>query len=97
MALQGLNKREIQVIADTNRDNYSIKIYSQEAGLWQLDIELSNPPRLYQAFTNRGDLKTWRELSGAVGYIQEICPDCRMVEISVGQWTFTRTDQDKSA
>ncbi len=92
MALQGLNKKEIQVIAETNRNNFSVKIYSEEQGLWKVDITLSNPERHFQALTQRGELKTWRELSGAVGYIQETCPDCREVEIVVGKWKFSRTD-----
>lgn len=93
MGLQGLNKKEIQVIAQANRDNYSVRIYSEEAGLWQVDIELANPARRFQAFTQRGEVKTWRELAGAVGFIQETCPDCEDVTVAVGAWTFTRTKE----
>jgi hypothetical protein len=91
MELQGLSKREILVIAATNRDNYSVKIYSEQKDLWQMEIRLANPERHFQAFTQRGELKTWRELAGVVGYVQETCPDCHDVQIEIGNWKFTRT------
>lgn len=91
MGLQGLNKKEIQVIAQTNRDNYSVRIYSETGGLWQVDIRMKNPDRDFRALTQRGELKTWRDLAGAVSYIQETCPDCNLVSVEVGTWTFSRT------
>lgn len=93
MELQGLTKKEIQVIADTNRGNYSVEIHSEEQGSWQVVIKLGNPARSFRARTQRGEVKTWRELAGAVAFIQETCPDCQHVQIEVGTWTFARTQR----
>lgn len=92
MALQGLNKRQIEVIAETNRNRYAVRIFSEQYDLWQVTITLTDPPQDFHALTSRGEIKTWRELSGAIGYIQETCPDCRLVAIEVGGWKFSRTD-----
>lgn len=92
MTRQGLNKKEIQVLAETSRGNYSIRIYSEVPDLWQVDIMMANSGAQFQAFTQRGEVKTWRELAGAVGYVQDTCPDCQDVKISVGDWTFSRAD-----
>lgn len=54
----GLNKREIAVIAETNRDNYSIEIKAVNGGLWQAVIKITQPERHYEIFTSRGELKT---------------------------------------
>lgn len=93
MELQGLNKREMQVLAAANRDNYAISIYSVEKDLWQVDLVVVSPERHFQAYTQRGELKTWRELAGAVSYVQETCPDCKTVTIAIGNWTFARMEQ----
>lgn len=86
----GLNKREIAVIAETNRDNYAVEIKALEDGLWQVAIKIAQPEKYFEVFTSRGDLKTWRNLSDAVIFVQETCPDCRDVRIIVRNWIFLR-------
>lgn len=86
----GLNKQEILVLAETNRDNYSVQIKSETLGFWQISIRISNPERNFDVFTSRGDLKTWRNLADAVLFVKETCKDCMNVEIVVQDWTFAR-------
>lgn len=88
----GLNKRELAVIAETNRDNYSINIRAEEGGLWQATITLIQPEKHYEVFTSRGELKTWRNLDDAITFVQNTCDDCKDVTISIGSWTFTRAN-----
>jgi hypothetical protein len=90
MTNMGLNKREIAVIAETNRGNYTVEIKAMEAGLWLVSITIIQPEKHYEVFTSRGDLKTWRNLADAILFVQETCPDCENVTIIVEQWTFTR-------
>lgn len=90
MTNMGLNKREIAVIAETNRDNYTVEIKAVEEGLWQVTIKIVQPEKHFEVFTSRGDLKTWRNLSDAVIFVQETCADCRDVTILVRNWTFLR-------
>jgi len=90
MTNMGLNKREIAVIAETNRDNYSVEIKAVEDGLWQVAIKIVQPEKYFEVFTSRGDLKTWRNLADAVIFVQETCSDCRDVTIVVREWTFSR-------
>jgi hypothetical protein len=86
----GLNKQEILVLAETNRDNYSVHIKSDTPGFWQISIHIGNPERSFDVFTSRGDLKTWRNLADAVLFIRETCKDCMNVQISIQDWTFGR-------
>ncbi|MQR00977.1 hypothetical protein [Glaciimonas soli] len=86
----GLNKREIAVIAETNRDNYSVEIKMDDGRLSQASITIIQPEKRYEVFTSRGELKTWRNLADAVMYIQEVCPDCKNVTFTVGSWSFVR-------
>lgn len=90
MTNMGLNKREIAVIAETNRGNYTVEIKAVEAGLWLVRIAIIQPEKHYEVFTSRGDLKTWRNLADAIMFVQETCPDCENVTIVIEQWTFTR-------
>lgn len=90
MEQQGLSKRDIQVITHAHRGHYAIKIYSVEPGLWRMDIMLSSPTKCFPAYTQRGALKTWRDLAGAVCYACEVCPECPHVEIEIGCWKFTK-------
>ena len=85
-----LNKREIAVIAETNRHNYSVEIKAVPGGLWQGAINIIQPQKRYEIFTSRGELKTWRNLADAVTFVQDTCDDCRDVTISIGTWKFTR-------
>jgi hypothetical protein len=92
MALPGLNKQQIEVIAQTSRDRYKVRIFEQ-FDLWQVTVTLlTDPSQDFLALTSRGDLKTWRELSGAIRYIQETCPDCQLITVEVGSWKFLRSD-----
>lgn len=86
----GLNKREISVIAETNRDNYSVEITAANGDLWQAGIKIVQPEKHYEIVTSRGDLKTWRNLADAITFIQETCIDCKDVTVSVGNWKFSR-------
>lgn len=85
-----LNKREIAVIAETNRENYSIEISINNENLWRASIKLTQPEKLYEIGTSRGELKTWRNLQDAITYIQETCSDCKEVQIKTGDWIFKR-------
>ena len=87
----GLNKREIAVLAETSKDNYTVEIKAVEQGLWKIDITVIQPENRFEVFTSRGDLKTWRNLADAVLFVQETCADCKNVSIAVNQWTFTRS------
>lgn len=91
----GLNKREIAVIAETNRDNYSIEISLDQNGLWLIHIHITQPAKTYEAFTSRGVLKTWRNLDDAILYIQETCEDCKTVTIDQGTWKFTKVNHSE--
>jgi hypothetical protein len=88
----GLNKKEILILAETNRGNYSVQIKSEIDGFWQVGIRVTNPDRYFDVSTSRGDLKTWRNLADAVYFVQETCKDCLNIEIAIGPWKFTRQD-----
>lgn len=94
MVLQGLNKRQIEVISETSRDRYKVRIFCEQGDLWQVTITLTDSLQIFHVLTSRGELKTWRELSAAICYIQETCPNCRMVAIEVGKWRFSRSELD---
>lgn len=86
MALPRLNKHYIEVIAQTSRDRYKVRIFEQ-FDLWQGTVTLlTDPPQALQALTTRRDLKTWRELSGAIRYIQETCLDRQLITLKAGSW-----------
>jgi hypothetical protein len=84
----GLNKRELAVIAETNRGNYEVEIKSVEKGLWQVSIKIVPSEKHFDVFTSRGELKTWRNLADAITFVQEICSDCKKVAIAVNDWNF---------
>jgi len=86
----GLNKREIAVIVDANRSNYSIQIKATEGGEWQASIKIFQPEKHYDVFTFRGEVKTWHNLASAITFFQEMCEDCEDVQIDTGKWKFSR-------
>jgi len=86
----GLNKRDIAVIAGANKDNFSVEILPAEGDLWRATIKIIKPEKIYDVFTARGDLKTWRDLGDAITFIQQACGDCKDVTITIGEWKFGR-------
>ena len=84
----GLNKLQLQVIAETNRDNYSIEITSRGVNEWVAYLKIKHPPNEHEVVTSRGLVKTWKNVGDAVEFVQEVCKDCKDVSVTMGNWTF---------
>ena len=86
----GLGKHEIVVISEFYKGNYAVEISTVESGLWQAEIRIIHPESQHKVITKRGDLKTWRNLSDAIIFIQELCSDCQNITVIIGNWKFVR-------
>lgn len=91
----GLKKIQLAVIAQTNRDNYSIEIRARNKNEWIASIKIKHPASEHEIVTSKGVPKTWRNVGDALEFIQEVCKDCKDVSVKMGNWTLIGGLQDE--
>lgn len=95
MTTSGLKKRDLPIIAATNKGNYSIEIHMNSDSIWQAVLKIGNTATVYDILTIRDDVKTWKYLEDAIKYFKETCPDCHDVKVNVGEWSFVKVNPDE--
>ena len=88
----GLTKREMIVVAETHRGNYTVWIKATENGFWKVEIHLVNQKRIYDVETTRGVTKGWRHLSDTILFVQENCKHFESIFIKIGKWVLTKVE-----
>lgn len=88
----GLTKREMIVVAETHRGNYTVWIKATENGFWKIKIHLDGQDRVYDVETTRGVTKGWRNLSDAILFAQENCKYFKSIFIEIGEWVLTKRE-----
>ena len=85
----GLTKREVIVVAETHRNNYTVWIRATDNGFWKVEIHLEDQDRVYDIETTRGVTKSWRSLSDAILFVQKNLKSFKSIFIKIGEWVLT--------
>jgi hypothetical protein len=82
-----LTKQYLAVLATAIGGGYVVTVHETGAGVWAVAIQFDGQES-QQIATSRGELKVWRNLIGAIGFVQENCAAASEVVIEVGGWRF---------
>ena len=85
-----LNTKELVIVAATNQGNCGITIKKFDAHFWQAELHVYTQEEPYEIYTQRGEVKTWRNLADVITFLQKNCPKCGSVKIHINDWIFSR-------
>lgn len=89
-----LTKRYLQILATTFAGRYDVKVSEGAgAGLWTVSVTWPETTDATQVKTERGVTKTWRDVKGALSFVQENCASAKKVTLQVGEWQLSRQQQ----
>ena len=86
----GFNKNELETIAKTSPDGFSVELQCAEDKFWYAFVLLASTAEKHNVLTARGDLKSWRNLDDAVLFFERTTPACKEFSVRVGSWTLSR-------
>lgn len=86
-----LTKRYLQILAASFAGKYAVNVSEAAgAGLWTVSVTLPDTEKAKPVKTSRGDTKTWRDVKGALSFVQENCASAKTVTLQVGEWQLCR-------
>lgn len=85
-----LTKQQLDFLATSSGSNYIVTVHETGAGVWAVAVQFSGREEAQQISTSRGDMKVWRNLIGAISFVQENCAAAADVFIEVGGWKLCR-------
>jgi hypothetical protein len=81
-----LTKQNLESMSIATGIKYVVTVHETGAGV-QFDGQEQNQT----ITTSRGDMKVWRNLTGAISFVQENCKTASEVFVEVDGWRFIRT------
>lgn len=86
-----LTKRYPQILAASFIGLYPVKV-SEADGLWTVSVTFLDTGESKQVKTARGHTKTWRDVKGAILFVQQVCPTAGSVTLQVGSWHLCKNE-----
>lgn len=84
-----LTKQYLAVLATAMTGGYVVTVHEAGAGVWAVAVKFEGQDS-QQIATSRGELKVWRNLIGAITFVQDNCAAASDVYIEVGGWRLCR-------
>jgi hypothetical protein len=82
-----LTKRHLQILAATFAGRYDVAVSETAgSGLWTVCVKLPETVDAHPVMTARGDTKIWRDVIGALTFVQTNCASANSVTVHVGDW-----------
>lgn len=85
-----LTKQYLEVMSIAMGIKYAVTVHETGAGVWAVAVQFDGQGQSQAITTSRGDMKVWRNLIGAISFVQENCKTARDVFIEVGGWRLCR-------
>ncbi|WP_445234257.1 hypothetical protein [Duganella rhizosphaerae] len=84
-----LTKQYLAILATAMTGGYVVTVHEAGAGVWAVAVQFEGQ-ETQQIATSRGELKVWRNLIGAITFVQDNCAAASNVFIEVGGWRLCR-------
>jgi len=65
---------------------YGVRIAETTSGAWAIEIKFEGEAEVFGLESSRGVLKIWRNLSNAISFVKENCPNAGEVLVDVQGW-----------
>lgn len=86
-----LTKQNLESMSIATGIKYVVTVHETGAGVWAVAVQFDGQEQSQTITTSRGDMKVWRNLTGAISFVQENCKTASDVFVEVDGWRFTRT------
>lgn len=85
-----LTKQYLDILSTSLGSKYVVTVHETGAGVWAVGVKFDGREQTQPITTSRGDMKVWRNLIGAISFVQENCKAASDVFIEVGGWRLCR-------
>ena len=92
-----LTKQYLDILATSLGNKYVVTVHETGAGVWAVRVKFDGRDEAQQITTSRGDMKVWRNLIGAISFVQENCSSASDVFIEVGGWLLCKAPKGAAA
>jgi hypothetical protein len=92
-----LTKQYLDILSTSLGSKYVVTVHETGAGVWAVAVQFDGTEKTQPITTSRGDMKVWRNLIGAISFVQENCKSASDVFIDVGGWRLCRVTSTGNA
>jgi hypothetical protein len=87
-----LTKGYLAMLEASLGNKYDVTVKQTKDGFWIVTVKFDDQKQYLPMTTARGDTKVWRNIIGAILFVQENCIQASRVFVEVGDWTLCRSD-----
>lgn len=91
-ALPKLTKRHLAILQAFQNGNYNVTVKQTLDGFWTVVVKFDGHEEEQAMKTARGNTKVWRNIVGAIVFVQENCVLAKYVFIEVSGWKLCRVE-----
>lgn len=78
--------------ASLGRGTYGVTVKQTPEGFWTIRLRFEGQSEERPVTTARGEMKVWRNVLGAISFVQENCALASSVCVEVGGWKLGRIE-----
>jgi hypothetical protein len=87
-----LTKGYLAILEASLDSNYEVTVKQTKDGFWIVNVKFDDQKQCLPMTTARGDTKVWRNIIGAISFVQENCVLANRVFVEIGSWTLCRSE-----
>jgi hypothetical protein len=87
-----LTKSYLALLGASLGGNYGVTVKQTQGGFWIVTVKFDGQAEGRAVTTARGDMKVWRNVIGAISFVQENCALASSVFVEVGGWKLSRIE-----
>lgn len=85
-----LTKSYLAILGKSLGGKYGVTVKQTGEGFWSVTVQFEGQEEAQAITTARGDMKVWRNVIGAISFVQENCQSASEVFVEVGGWKLSR-------
>ena len=87
-----MTKSYLALLGASLGGNYGVTVKQTQGGFWIVTVKFDVYVVVWVVTTARGDMKVWRNVIGAISFVQENCALATSVFVEVGGWKLSRIE-----
>jgi len=87
-----LTKSYLALLGSSFASNYGVTVKQTQSGFWIITVQFDGQEEGRAVTTERGDMKVWRNVIGAISFVQDNCALASTVFVEVGGWRLSRIE-----
>lgn len=87
-----LTKGYLAMLEASLGHNYDVTVKQTKEGFWIVTVKFDDQKQSLCMTTARGDTKVWRNIIGAISFVQDNCALASRVFVEIGDWTLCRSE-----